>query len=91
MLYLDEWPNVEVGVLLERPLEPVGPVVASSLPGGSVASVLHRGSYAELGSAHDAVKEYCRDRGLALAGPRWEVYGHPDPDQVEVEVHYLLG
>jgi effector-binding domain-containing protein len=65
-------------------------VVESWLPSGTVASVVHRGPYEGLGAAHDAVKEFCRARGLALAGPRWEVYGHPDPDQPEVEVHYLV-
>jgi effector-binding domain-containing protein len=90
MLYLDDEVNVEVGVLISQPFSPGDGVVESSLPGGSVASVVHRGGYDELGSAHDAVQAFCRDRGLDQAGPRWEVYGHPDPDQVEVEVYYLL-
>jgi effector-binding domain-containing protein len=90
MLYLDDVPNVEVGVLIERRVSPAAPVVASQLPAGAVASAVHRGPYDQLGAAHDAIHAFCRDRALPLAGPRWEIYGHPEPAGVEVAVHYLL-
>jgi effector-binding domain-containing protein len=92
MLYLDDVPNVEVGVLIDRTVSPDAPVVASSLPAGAVASAVHRGPFEGLGAAHDAVHRFCRERGLALAGPRWEIYGHGDADPAELEtaVHYLL-
>jgi effector-binding domain-containing protein len=53
---------------------------------------VHRGDYAGLGRAHDAVHRFAADRGLELAGPRWEIYGHwsGDPRDVETEVSYLL-
>jgi effector-binding domain-containing protein len=92
MLYLDDAPHVEVGVVLTRACPLVGRVVASSLPGGRVATAVHRGSYEGLGSAHQAVREWCRDRGVELAGPRWEVYGphREDPAEIWTEVYYLL-
>jgi effector-binding domain-containing protein len=93
MLYLDDVPHVEVGVLLDRPCPLTGRVAASALPAGRVASTVHRGSYAELGSAHDAVLAWCRANGERPRGPRWEVYGphRPDPAELTTEVSYLLG
>jgi len=90
MLYLDDVPHVEVGVLYDGP-PPAGPVVPSELSGGRVAATVHRGPYAELGAAHDAVRRWCASQGLVTAGPRWEVYGphHDDPARLEVEVCYL--
>ena len=92
MLYLDDVPHVEVGVVLTRPCRLTGRVVASALPGGRVATTVHHGSYARLGSAHRDVVDWCAANGLALAGPRWERYGphRDDPDEVWTEVSYLL-
>ena len=42
MLYLDDVPNVEVGVLLDRPCPLTGRVVASALPAGTAAMTVHR-------------------------------------------------
>ncbi|GAA1539816.1 hypothetical protein GCM10009827_068940 [Dactylosporangium maewongense] len=66
--------------------------MASALPAGPVATTVHRGPYASLAAAHEAVVAWCSLRRLRLAGPRWEVYGphHADPDQVVTEVFHLL-
>jgi effector-binding domain-containing protein len=92
MLYKDQTPNVEIGVLVMAPFEPRGRVIASQLPGGEVATATHRGDYARLGVTHDAVRERVAARGRALAGPRWEIYGHAraDPSEQETEVFWLL-
>jgi effector-binding domain-containing protein len=92
MLYLDEVPHVEVGVELIQPCPLTGRVVASRLPGGTVARTIHWGSYDALGGAHDAVKKWCRENGRPRAGPWWEVYGphRDDPAEVWTEVYYLL-
>jgi effector-binding domain-containing protein len=89
MLYKDDAPSVEVGVLVAAPFEAVGRVVPSRLPGGRVVTTVHRGDYSELDRAHAAVHDHAAAQGLTLAGPRWEIYGHP-PD-VEVEVYWLVG
>ena len=93
MLYKDDRPAVEVGVLVGAPFSPQGRVTPSHLPGGRAAMTVHRGDYAELGSAHDAVHRFADESGLTLAGPRWEIYGHatPDPRDAETEIFYLLG
>jgi len=92
MLYLDDVPHVEVGVELTQPCPLTGRVVASSLPGGTVAMTVHRGGYDGLGAAHGAVRTWCRERGRQRAGPWWEVYGphRDDPAEVWTEVYYLL-
>ena len=92
MLYKDQRPDVEVGVLVSRPFEPHGRVVPSELPGGEVATAVHRGDYATLGATHDAVREAAPARGRELAGPCWEIYGHAseDPGDQETEIFWLL-
>jgi effector-binding domain-containing protein len=92
MLYKDQRPDVEVGVLVTAPFEPEGRVIASELPGGKVATASHRGDYASLAVTHDAVREYVLAEGRELAGPCWEIYGHvqADPGELETEVFWLL-
>ena len=85
MLYKDDVPHVEVGVLVDEPIQPHGRVINSALPLGETISVTHSGSYDRLGDAHAAIHA----QGRALAGPRWEIYGHA-ADVPEVEVVYLL-
>jgi effector-binding domain-containing protein len=92
MLYKDQRPDVEVGVLVSGPFEADGPVIASALPAGEVATATHRGDYAKLGDTHDAVRDYAAAHGRELAGPCWEIYGHatPDPSEAETDVFWLL-
>jgi effector-binding domain-containing protein len=92
MLYLDDQPSVEVGVLLEVPFDGDGRVVASQLPAGDVATTVHRGPYEGLGDAHEAVIGWCAAHDLARTGIRWEIYGHwhEDPQQLETEIYWQL-
>jgi effector-binding domain-containing protein len=90
MLYLDDRPQVEIGVLLTADLDPPPPIVRSHLPAGSAARTVHRGPYPDLALAHEAVIAWWDERGLHRAGPRWEFYG-PNAPIPEVEVVYLLG
>jgi effector-binding domain-containing protein len=92
MLYMDDSPSVEVGVLVSGQFEPEGRVIPSELPAGEVATATHRGDYAQLGETHKAVRDAVAERGRELAGPRWEIYGHwrADPSELETEVFWLL-
>lgn len=92
MLYRDDVPNVEIGVQVAGSFAPAGNVIASELPGGRVATTVHRGSYADLGLAHAAVIRWCVDNGVERTTTRWEIYGDPlpDPAQTETEISYLL-
>ena len=92
MLYLDDLPHVEVGVLLTQPCPLTGRVVASSLPAGRVATTVHQGSFGDVGAAHEAVVGWCRAQGLRLDRTRWEVYGphHDDPEQQQTQVFWRV-
>jgi effector-binding domain-containing protein len=92
MLYRDDVPNVEVGVVSDAPCTLSGGVTRSSLPAGTVATATHYGSFAELDTAHRAVADWCAAHGRRPAGPRWEIYGphRDDPDEQWTEVSYLL-
>lgn len=86
MLYKDEVPNVEVGVQVSGPFEPVGDVVSSTLPAGLVATAIHSGPVAEIGDTHRAVREWSAANRYRLVGPHWEIYGDPDPSTGDFEV-----
>ena len=83
--------DVEFGVGITAPITPVGDIRAVELPVGEVAMTTHRGAYTSLGAAHAAVVEWCRAHSRALAGPRWEVYGHwTDGEPPRTDIYYLL-
>lgn len=83
--------DVEFGVGITAPVVPVGNVRPVELPVGEVATTTHRGPYSGLGAAHAAVQAWCRAHSHALAGPRWEVYGHwIDGEVPRTAVYYLL-
>ena len=92
MLYKDDVPHVEVGVQVSGSFEPAGHVVASALPGGLAATATHTGPMARIGDTHQAVREWSEANGYRLAGPRWEIYGDPDPSsgQFDVQVFWSL-
>jgi len=83
--------EVEFGVGVKAPFSSLGPVEYSALPTGDVATTTHRSDYSRLGEAHAAVIAWCRARNRALAGPRWEVYGHwHEGEEPRTDVYYLL-
>jgi effector-binding domain-containing protein len=92
MLYHDDVPHIEVGVLTSEPCPLAGRVVVSALPAGQAATTVHYGQYSELADAHEAVLDWCAAHGRQPTGTRWEVYGphHDDPAQVWTEVYWLL-
>ena len=92
MLYLDDVPHVQVGVLLDRPCPLTGNVAASALPAGTAAMTVHRGHFGGVGAAHDAVIGWCAAHGHRRSGVRWEIYGphNDDPALQWVEVYWLL-
>ena len=79
MLYKDDVPNIEIGVQVSGSFEAVGNVVASRLPGGLAATATHVGPIAEIGETRRAATTWIEANGYRLAGPRWEIYGDPDP------------
>jgi effector-binding domain-containing protein len=92
MVYLDDVPNVEVGVLLDQPCPLTGRVISSALPEGTAAMTVHRGSFGDVGAAHEAVTGWCAANGHITTGVRWEIYGphNDDPAQQWTEVYWQL-
>jgi effector-binding domain-containing protein len=46
----------------------------------------HAGPIAKIGDTHQAVCEWSKADGYRLAGPRWEIYGDPDPSTGDFDV-----
>jgi effector-binding domain-containing protein len=92
MLYLNGTPDVEVGVLLDRPCPLTGRVVASVLPAGPAAMTVHRGHFGDVRAAHEAVVGWCAAHGHRPGGTRWEIYGpnNEDPAEQWTEIYWLL-
>lgn len=95
-LYLDDQINLEVGVELQTPFSGHGEVIASELPAGPVATIVHFGPYNRLHAAHQAIRDWCAAHGHEPAGPCWEIYGHweeswnNDPAKIRTDVFHLL-
>jgi effector-binding domain-containing protein len=105
MLYLDDLPHVEIGVLLPASIPqastPSASIPSASIPSASiplaglvVRSALPAGRVATTvhRGAYDrlgAAHKAILGSGLPLAGPRWEIYG-PHQDIPETQVSYLL-
>jgi effector-binding domain-containing protein len=86
--------DVEVGVEVGAGAVAAGEVVLSALPTGTAATVTHMGSYALLGNANTAIRDWCKANGRETSGTSWEIYGHMGPDtkpaNVRTDVFYLL-
>jgi effector-binding domain-containing protein len=95
-IYWDASIRLEVGVELQGPFTEHGEVVRSATPAGMVALATHFGPYGGLGAAHDAVHQWSRVNHHRLAGPKWEIYGHwqpewhTDPSRIRTDVCYLV-
>lgn len=83
---------VEAGAEMAVAIEGNGHVIASFLPAGRVATTPHFGPYDRLGEAHAAIRAYCTEHRLSLAGTSWERYGHwtDNPGELRTDVFYLL-
>lgn len=77
-----DW-EVEAGFPVDGPVSPQGRVEPSTLPGGPVARVLHRGTYDTVGAAYEAAVRSIEDSGDRVTGDPWECYldepGVPEP------------
>jgi effector-binding domain-containing protein len=66
--------EVEAGFPTSWPVEPVGRVIPSVLPGGEVATTMHVGSYDGVAVAYSAVEQWLGAHNLAPTGDPWESY-----------------
>jgi effector-binding domain-containing protein len=73
--------DLEVGFPTSGTVETDGDVLASRLPGGRVAKVIHEGSFDQLGSSWRRLATWITAAGLAPGDDFWEVYvTEPSPD-----------
>jgi effector-binding domain-containing protein len=80
--------ELDAGVEVSGPFEPVGSIICAATPGGRAAHVVHLGEYAALRAAYDAIETWCQQSGIARTGICWEMYGdwHDDPAQRRTDV-----
>ena len=75
--------DVEAGFPADAPVGAAGRVVPVELPGGSIATALHRGSYDTVGETYEALGAWLGDHDYEPAGVAWESYldepGVPEP------------
>jgi effector-binding domain-containing protein len=83
-LYRDAPDNVvdlEVGFPIDGAVTPEGDVVASSLPAGRVARLVHAGSFDGLEASWRRLKTWIDEQGLTSQPVWWEAYvTEPSPD-----------
>lgn len=88
--YGPETVDVEIGIPVASPVPNVpaladaqpGELGSSELPGGRVAIVVHRGSYAGLPDAYERLEGWLAGQGGQAGGAPWELYVD-DPSEVD--------
>lgn len=73
--------RVEMCVPVAKGFAGVGDVSVRRLPAGAAVSTVHRGRYAEIGPAYEALATWMADHDVKPAGPPREVYLN-DPQEV---------
>jgi effector-binding domain-containing protein len=85
----ESW-RVEAGVPVAAPAEGTDDIESTSLPGGSVLTAVHRGSYDDIGAAYEAMSQWLEDNPWEASGHPWDSYVD-DPTEVEPdEVRTLI-
>jgi effector-binding domain-containing protein len=84
--------TVDFGVEVVRPFAAEGDVACVTTPAGEAAIVLHRGPYAKLAAAHQALNQWCANNGRTIGAHSLEIYGDwaEDPEKLETTIQYLL-
>lgn len=56
------------------------------VPGGAAASIIHRGSYEDMGRSHAAAAAWIQERGHQITGPTREVYLNSPAEVAEADL-----
>ena len=94
-LYHHESPAImpiDFGVEVVRPFIGEGDVACVTTPAGEAAVIVHRGPYAKLADAHQALHQWCAAHGRTIGAHSLEIYGDwsEDPEKLETTIEYLL-
>jgi effector-binding domain-containing protein len=85
--------RLEVGFVVDAPVQATGDVAPGTLPGGRVATVLHHGGFDGLGASWGALFAWVAEQGLTPGELMWEVYltePTPDMDPAELRTELVL-
>jgi AraC family transcriptional regulator len=68
-------------------------VIADTLPGGLVATMMHVGPYDKLTESHAAIQQWIEAEGFVATGAPWEFYitdpaDFPDPADWKTELFW---
>lgn len=66
--------DLELGVPVGSPFPDTGDVFGRDVDGGTMATTVHRGSYAGIGPAYAALTTWIAEHGHTVAGPPREIY-----------------
>ena len=91
-VYHGGFDDVEFGVQVAEPFEPVGNVRPSTSPSGPAAHEVHLGPYSQLGSAHSRLREWALAEHHDLSDVVVEVYGDwtEDESELRTDLFHLL-
>ena len=83
----------EVGFPVTGDIIPRGRVVPGELPGGTLATTFHLGTYDTIGESYGRLEAWIRGRGKQPADTMWEVYlrgpgAEADPAQWRTEIYW---
>jgi len=89
---------VDFGVEVVRPFvadggeSGAGDIACVTTPAGEAAVVVHRGPYAAIPAAHQALHQWCAANGRTIGTHSLEIYGDwcEDPAKLETTIAYLL-
>lgn len=87
--------DLEAGVMVATPIQPVGDVKPSELPAGPAAIAVHAGPYESLNATYDAMERWLAASTHEANGGPWELYitdpsAEPDPTKWLTEVIFPL-
>jgi effector-binding domain-containing protein len=76
--------DVEVAVPVNGHIRPEGEFFSYTLPGGTMARIVHLGPYETMGDSYKRIFAWIDERDLGMKGPIREVY-YNDPREVRPE------
>ena len=71
---VDDGFDIEAGFPVAGPIAPSGRVAPGTLPGGTVATVMHVGPYGEVSGAYEALEQWLAANGWTPDEAPWEAY-----------------
>jgi len=86
--------DIEICGPVATPFRGVEEVYGTEVPGGTIASTIHRGSYDEMAQAYAAVITWMDEHGLEPSGPPREYYLNDlettKPDELLTEIAFPI-